>query len=188
MALLSARTLSPRERSLVAILILVVVAGLIWMTIVSPVLSGFSDRATQRALLTRQYQANQRVIGSIPRLRRQAERQREQVRDIVLTAPSKAAAITILQDRVQQAIDDAGGEVRAVDDTTDDDATIRARASGRMTLGQLTTVLARLQNEAPHLAIESLDVSADQAVISGRLDVMEISFDISVPVILSATR
>lgn len=188
MALLPTRSLSPRERGLVAILILVAVIGLIWLAVVGPILSGFSDRAAQRTLLTRQYQQHQRIIGSIPRLRRQAERQREQVRNVVMTAPTKAAALTSLLDRVQKTIEDVGGEVRAVDDATDDEAAVRARVSVRMTLGQLTTVLTRLENEPPYLAIESLDISADQAVISGRLDLMEVGFDISVPVILSQSR
>lgn len=188
MAFVAARSLSPRERSLVAILILVAVVGLFWMAIIGPILSGFSDRSAQRALLTRQYQANQRIIGSIPRLRRQAEQQREQVRNIVVAAPTKAAALTSLQDRVQKTIENAGGEVRAVDDATNDEAAVRTRASARMTLGQLTTVLTRLENEPPYLAVESLDISADQAVISGRLDLMEVAFDVSVPVILSQSR
>lgn len=185
---MAARNLTPRERRLFAIFILIVVVALIWLTIIGPIVSGFNDRAAQRALLTRQYQANQRIVGSIQRLRRQAEQQRNQVRNLVITAPTEAAALADLQDRVQRTIESAGAEVRAVDDAAGDETAIRTRASARMTLDQLTTVLTRFENEPPHLVVESLDISAEQAVISGRLDLMEVAFDVSVPVILSQSR
>lgn len=182
------RTLSSRERKLIALLILCGIAGAVWLIVVGPVLAGFSERATQRAMLVQQYQANQRIIGSIPRLRRQIERQREGLKDYVVSAPTQEMADLALQERVQRVIERAGGEVRSIEGAADGGAQIRARASARLTLAQLTVVIARLQNDPPFLAVELLNVSADQAALSGRLDVMEVSLEVSVPVVLAKSR
>jgi type II secretory pathway component PulM len=182
------RTISPRERKLIAMLILCVVAAAVWLLLIGPVISAFGERTARRTQLTQQYQANQRIIGSVPRLRRQAERQREQLRSFAISAPSQTVAAAALLDRVQRAIEEAGGEVRSVEEASDDSAQVRAQASARMTLAQMTDVITRLENEPPYLVFEALDVSADQAVISGRLDIMEVSFEVSVPVILSTSR
>ena len=182
------RTLSQRERKLLALFILCIVASLIWVVIVGPVISGFSERSARRSLLTQQYQANQRMIGSIPRLRRQVERQREDLRNFVITAPTQAAAGVILQERLQRTIENAGGEVRAIEDASGADGQARAHGSARMTLAQLTAMLARLQNEPPYLVVEALNIAADQAVLSGRPETMEVGLEISGPVILSKSR
>lgn len=182
------QVLSQRERKLIALLILGAVLGLVWLVIVGPIVSGFSERSARRTLLVQQYQANQRIIGSVPRLRRQAERQREQLRHFGITAPTQAAAVVALQDRVQRAIDDADGEVQSVEDVSDDTAQIRVRASARMTLAQMAAVITRLDNEPPYLLVETLQVSADQAAISGRLEIMEVGFEVSVPFVAAQSR
>ncbi len=182
------QVLSQRERKLIALLILGAALGLVWLIIVGPIMSGFGERAARRSLLVQQYQANQRIIGSVPRLRRQAERQREQLRNFGMTAPTQAAAVVALQDRVQRAIDAADGEVQSVEDVSDDTAQIRVRASARMTLAQMTAVITRLDNEPPYLLVETLQVSADQAAISGRLEIMEVGFEVSVPFVAAQSR
>jgi len=182
------RVMSQRERKLVALLILFMILGLVWLVIVGPIFSGFSERAADRTRLIQQYQANQRVIGSIPRLRRQAERQREQLRNFGLTAPTQAAAVGALQNRVERAIADVDGEVQSVEDLSDGTPQIRIRASARMTLAQMTAVIMRLGNDPPYPVVESLQLSADQAAISGRLDVMEVGFEVSVPYVGPQSR
>ncbi len=182
------RTLSARERKLVLVFIVLATAGFVWLAIVSPIVAGFSERASQREILIRQYQANQRIIGSIPRLRRQAELSREALRDFSIAARNRDAAVVAIQDRVQSAIDQIGGEMRSVDDASDDTGPIRVRASTRLTLAQMTTLLMRLQNSPPFLIVESVQVSADQAAISGRLDVMEVNVEVSIPFIAAQSR
>ena len=105
-----------------------------------------------------------------------------------MTAPTQAAAVVALQDRVQRAIDAADGEVQSVEDVSDGTAQIRVRASARMTLAQMTAVLTRLDNEPPYLLVETLQVSADQAAISGRLETMEVGFEVSVPFVAAQSR
>jgi len=182
------KTLSSRERRLVAMLILIAMLGLVWFAVVRPILSGFVERADRRAALQREYQSNQRIVGSVPRLRRQAERQREMLRRFVLLAPGKNEAATMLQDRIQSVVEKAGGEVRSIEDAADTGADVRARVSARLTLAALVAVVERLENGEPFAVVEPLEISADQAAVSGRLDIMEVSFEVSVPLVLAAPR
>jgi len=182
------RSLSAREQRLVALLILAAVCAAGWLMVVAPIVSGFSERAERRSALLQQYQANQRIIGSIPRLRRQVERQRDDLRSFALSAATPAAASLALQERVQRVIEDVGGEARAIEEVAATGAETRVRATAQMSLAQIATALARLQNEPAYATIETLDVTADQAVISGKLEPMEVGFEVSVPVILAAPR
>jgi Tfp pilus assembly protein PilO len=182
------RSITQRERSLVAILILVVLILGVWIFIFGPIVSGFHNRAERRETLLQQYQANQRSIGTIPRLRRQAERQRSAMASLVLVAPTAASASTALQDRIQRTIEVSGGEVRAIEDASGANQQVRIRASAKMTLGQLTDVLAKMQNEAPHANVETLSITSDEALVSGKLETMEVGFEVSLPLILAKSR
>lgn len=182
------RASSQRERTLVAVFILLALVALVWLTVVAPIVSGFNERSVERTELLRRYQTNERTIASIPRLRRQAESQRENLRNFVITAPTAIAAASEIQDRLQRVIENAGGEMRNIEDVATTEQQIEMRASARLTLGQIAVVLTQLQNEAPFLIVETLNIAADQSVISGRLETMEVSFEISVPVILAKPR
>lgn len=183
------RTLSDRERRLVAVLILIAVLTLVWAVLVWPYLAGFSARAEQRELLLREYQTNQRLIGSVGRLTRQAEKQRTVLRDYALFARTPAEAAAALELRLQEGIEQAGGELRSTEQVTVDAAgTVRARASARMPYPALVQFLTALENRPPFAAVERLAVAADQAVISGRLEPVDVSLEISAPYLRSATR
>jgi Type II secretion system (T2SS), protein M subtype b len=185
---MTVRTLSARERRLIAVLILAAVLAAGWLLIVAPVVSGFSEREARRGALRQQYQTNQRIIGSIPRLRRQVERQRDSLGSFAVTAATPAAASLSQQERTQRIIENAGGEARTVEEVEATASDVRVRASALLSLDQVAIVLSRLQNEPPYATIEALDIAADQAVISGKLEPMEVSFEVSVPVILAAPR
>lgn len=182
------RASSPRERRLIALFILVACVALVWLTIIAPIISGFSERAAERTALLQRYQVNQRTIASIPRLRRQAEQQRETLRSFAVIAPTSAAAGAQIEERLQRVIETAGGELRNLEDVSTTARQVRVLASARLSLGQVGAVLTRLQNETPFLNIETLNISADQAAISGRMETMEVSFEISVPIILAKPR
>lgn len=175
------RSLSARERKLVAVLLLIGALALLHLIVVGPIVDGFRERADRREMLVRQYQANQRLVDSMPRLRRWAEQQRASLRDFVLNAANPAAASVALQERLQNQIEAAGGELRSVEEAAAGEGLVGARASVRMTLDQLTRLLNELQNRPPYLNVEALSVSADQALISNRLDILEVSLEVSVP-------
>ena len=58
---------------------------------------------------------------------------------------------------------------------------VGVRTSARLTLDQLTRALARMQDESPWLVVTALDISADQALVNGRLNPMETTFEAQVP-------
>ncbi len=85
------RPTSPRERRLVALLILVSLIAVLWFAIVAPIAAGFSTRAQQREQLNLSYLHNQRTIASVPRLRRQAEDARRNIEAYVIGAANAEA-------------------------------------------------------------------------------------------------
>jgi general secretion pathway protein M len=182
------RTLVARERKLVALLILVALVAGFQLIVVGPIMSGFSDRAASKEALLLQYQVNQRQIGAIPRLRRQAEQQQRDAREFVLAAASPELASAALQDRLQKSVEAVGGELRGTEDVIGEDGLARARATAQLSLEQITGLLARLQNERPYATVEALTIAADQAVISGRLEPMDVSLEISIPIARTSAR
>ena len=110
------RALSLRQRRLIALGLLLVALMLGYLLVVSPILSGFSDRALAREQLLLTYQHNLRREASIPRLRRQAERQRAAARPFVLEARSPELAREALKERLETSLLGVGGDVRETSD------------------------------------------------------------------------
>lgn len=175
------RPTTPRERRLVAIGLLVAAVALVQLAVIGPVLRGFRAGAEDRAALQLAYQHNVRTIAAIPRLRRQAERQRGDIARFVIAAPDAGVAGDLLKERLERVVDAAGGEFRTSDDADAPPGWIGARADAKLTLDQLTRVLARLQNDPPYLVVDSLDVAADDALVDGHLDPMDITLGVQIP-------
>lgn len=179
---------SPRERRLVALLVLVAVIALAWLLLVAPVLGGFSERAQRREALALQYAHNLRTVGAIPRLRRQAERQRAVAVDYVVAAPNVEAGREVVKAGLQAAIEANGGEYREGGDAEARPGWARASASARLTLPQLVAVLTRVQNDRPYLVLDAVTIASDEALVTGRADALEVQIDASVPLRAPAAR
>lgn len=182
------RPTSPRERRLVAIGLLIAAVALVWLAIVAPISRGFAARAVEREELLLEYQHNVRTIAAVPRLRRQAERQRAVLDRFVLAAPDLATATQRLRERTERVVTEVGGEFQAGDDADAPAGWIAVRASARLTQDQLARTLARLQNEPPWLVVTGLDVSADQALADGQSHPMETSFEVAIPLRTARAR
>jgi Type II secretion system (T2SS), protein M subtype b len=182
------RPLAKRERQGIAILLLVALIALVQLVVIGPIVDSFAQRAERRAALEQQYLANQRLVTMVPRLRRQAEQQRSQLQFYAMVAPDPAVASTALLERLQKTLETAGGELRSVEEVSGDDGVIRGRVSARMTLAQLAGLLARVHNEPPYLSVSALAVNADQAVISRKLEPLDVSLEVSVPLVHAAAR
>ena len=182
------RPLAPRERRMVALLILVAIFALGVLVIVAPVLDGFRARAERRAELMLRYDANRRLIASIPRMRRQAEQMRGALSDYAVSAPTPEIAGAAVEERLQRTIEANGGQVHATESTFDEQQLLHVKASAVMTLDATTRTLAQAQNEPPHLAVESLNIAADRAVVSGHLEPVDVVFEVSVPLARTARR
>jgi hypothetical protein len=179
---------SPRERRLVALLILVAVVALAWLLLVAPLIAGFGERAQRREALALHYAHNLRTIGAIPRLRRQAEKQREATRAYVLPAADVEAGRELVKARLRQAVEANGGEYREGADAEGRPGWARASASARLTLPQLVAVLTRVRGDAPYLVTEALTVAADEAVVTGRATTLDVTIDASAPLRAPAAR
>ena len=181
-------SLSERERKLVAILILIGGIALVWLVVISPIVAGFHARALERDMLANSFSRNQRLIASIPRLRAQAEAQKQDAAQFHATAANLTAASELLKERLSTQIAAAGGEIKSVQDIADRPGWVRASADGRIALPQLLGLLNHLQNDAPLLVINSLSLSADRALQSGHLDLMEFHLEASGNPILAKPR
>lgn len=175
------KPLSARERRLVAIGILIALIALAWLAAVKPVLDGFGIRADRRIELTAQYGQNERLIARIGALRRAAEESAKLRREFAIDAPSPEQASERLKERLEAALTKSGGELRATESAEAPAGWVRASASAVVTNDQLVKWLAILTREAPYLAMESLTISADRALNSNRLDLMDVQIEASIP-------
>lgn len=182
------RPTSPRERRLVALLILMALIALVWFALVAPILGGFAARQERRTQLALRYAHNQRVIATIPRVRRDAENQRAEARVFAIDSRNVEAGREWLKARLQRAIENAGGEFREAGDADSPAGVARARASARMTQSQLTATLGQLQNTPPWLIVESLSISANDALVTGRSSNMDVQIEASIPLRPSTAR
>lgn len=175
------RPTTSRELRLIAVGLLVLAVALVQLLVIAPILDGFSERAAKRAQLLLEYQHNARAIASIPRVRRQAERQRETIARFAIDARSPEQAHQILRERIERVVIEAGGEFEAGEDADAPAGWVAVRTSARLTLDQFTRTLARLQDDPPWTVVTAVDLSADQALVNGRLNPMEVSFEVQVP-------
>jgi hypothetical protein len=178
------RTLSPRERRMVALLILMALFALVYLAVVAPIASGFAARDARREQLLLRYQHNVRTIASIPRLRRQSEQRRAASRAFVLPAHDLESGREALKERLQRAIEAGGGEFREANDGEGEarPGWAQARATASTSLGQLTATLARLQQDQPFLVVDTLTVGADAALTTGRPSALDVQIEASIPI------
>ncbi len=180
------RALSLRERRLIAIGLAVLAVALLWWVVILPFLKGFSERAAQRDVLTSAYARNSRLINAIPAQRRRAERQGALKDAFLLIAPNASLARDRLRERLRKDFAEAGGVVSAVQDVPSSAGSVRAWVQGRMTLPQFHALLGHIENTQPYLITESLRITADKALETGRLDILDIRLEVSVATLPSA--
>jgi Type II secretion system (T2SS), protein M len=180
--------LSPRERRLVAIVLLLAFIALLWLGIISPLIDGFSTRAEERIKLQTQFAHNERTISTIASLRRSIEQQRLNTVDYRTPGDTVIDATEALKERLGTLVTADGGELRAVQDLSDRPGWARVWAEARLTLPQLITALTKVQNQPPYLAVNGVTVSADRALQSGKLDQMDVRIEVSSPITPTKSR
>lgn len=175
------RRLTPRERRLIALCVLVLAVVLVWLVIVGPLVGGFLNRATQRRELQATYLRNERLIASLPVLRAAAESQQRNAARFALAAPSSTLAAEALKARLQHLATDEGFAVTAVEDLDADAPTgvVRLRADLTITLNQLYDTLRRLESEDAYVVVDYFSVSADRSLASGRLAPIDVRLELS---------
>lgn len=180
--------LSPRERRLVAIAILVAALAAVLYGIVLPITDGFATRAAERASLRDRYASDERAVVQIASSRRAAEGQRRDAARFRLAGDTAALAADRLKERIGAAVTATGGELRSVEDVAARPGMIRVRTEARLATPQLALLLGGLQRGEPLLVVETLSVDAPQALQTGRAGPMDVRLEISGPYPAPAPR
>ena len=182
------RELSARERRLVAALLLVAVVAAVILLVIQPIVDGFAARRTARAELRNSYVRNARTIAGIPRLERQANQRRQVVTAFVLEAPDAAGALDLLRERAQRTIEPMGGDLRGASEIPAPPGWYAARLEARLTIEGVTRFLREAQNDAPFLVVDTMAISSDDALVTGRAVPMEVVLEVKVPVKFTQAR
>lgn len=180
------KPLSPRERKLVAIAILIAAIFVAWSLVLDPLIGGFAKRAERRTQLQATYAANARLIAKAGRLRAIAEQQARALDGFSVAAPDQEQAAQLLAERLSAAVSAVGGQLRSADPVDARPGWARVSAAAVMTRPQWLDWMARLQSSPPWLVVESLQINADRAIDSTRAGQLEVKLDVSVP--FRATR
>ena len=170
--------ISPRERRLLAVLILIAAGAAVWLGIVAPIIDGFSSRADERTRLALVYAGNARLLASIGRLRKLVTQQRSDAEIYRIVAPTPLAADEILKARLGDTVARAGGRTRSVQEVDGEPGRVRAWVEARMSLPQLVETLTALENQTPLLALTSLSVAADPSA-DRRADLLNVRIEAS---------
>jgi general secretion pathway protein M len=175
------RPLSPRERKLVAVLILVLVATLALLIVIGPLLAGFSERAARREALVQTFHAGEQRIASVGALQAEAERQTAAMRQRFIAAPDAAEASEQLRERIEAAAQELGGDIKASEAVPAETGWARAAIDVRMRHAQLAALLARLNQMKPAIAVETMTVIADDAMTNARSDLLDVRLEATAP-------
>jgi general secretion pathway protein M len=175
--------LTPRERKLIALGILVAAIAALWLGLILPIAGGFAARAHERQDLLMSYRHGQRAMAGAAVWRAQAAVQRRDAGRWAILAPSSALASQALKQRLTGLIAAEGGQLKSVEDVQADvpQGQVRVRADLQLTMSQLTSSLKRLESEDNYVVIESVTVSADRAFQTGRAGPMEVRLELSAP-------
>jgi type II secretory pathway component PulM len=180
--------LSNRERRLVAIAILLGLVAVVWLGLISPILSGFAERSAERERLRGEFARNERLVAGIAPLRREIERQTLAKDDFHTPGDTVVAATEALKERLGVLVTAQGGEMRAVQDVSNRPGWAQVWIEARLTLPQLVGIMTKVQSQPPYLAVNALNISADRALQSGTLDLMDVRIEVSSPIIPTKPR
>ena len=182
------KQMTPRERRLVAIGLLVAALAVVWLGLIQPLRAGFADRAERRAELAAQHARNQRLIARTASLRRTAEALRDRQSEFAVRAPDAEQGAEILRQRLEDSLTRAGGQLRSSETAEAPAGWVRASLSAESSHEQMIDLLQRLQTETPYLVIESLSIGADRALNSNRADLLHVKLEAALPLAPSQPR
>jgi hypothetical protein len=171
---------------MIALGLLVLVAGLVGLGVIWPVAQGFSDRAAQRAQLAEDLAYGRELVAARGQWRALLTRQRTGAADFAVGAPNASAAAQLSMDRISSAIQRPGGVLSSLREQPAGPGEARLRVEARLTLTQLVASLRLLEGQKPFVIIEGLSVATDPAASAGQLSPMEVRIDLGVPYLVTA--
>jgi hypothetical protein len=166
-----------------AIALLMGCAAGLWRFAILPLATGFLERQDARIRLLAAYARNDRMIAGLPAWRLEAEQQARTASAFAIVAPTMAVGNEALRQRMAQAVRAAGGTVLSTQmRQTDLPANwIGVQSDLKLTLSQLTAVLARFQNEEPYVVVDFLSVALNQERQPGGPESLMVRLAISAP-------
>lgn len=173
------KALSPRERRLLAVAILIALLATVFGGVAIPVYAGFQARAQERARLHETYARQARAIAALDELTRRAGAQKSEAGRYSIVADSTSGAAEQLKGMLADGVSAVGGELSAVQEADAPTGWTRASVDARLTYPQLLGLLERLQNTSPYLVVDALSVNADPGLRSGPSDLMEVRVEAS---------
>lgn len=175
------RALNPRERRLVALGLLALTIGLVWLAIVEPLAGGFLARAEARRNLRLTYLRDEHLIQALPAVRASVETQRRTASRFGLTAPNEALAAEALKQRIMGLSTQEGFAVNAIEDLQADapEGGVKLRADLTLSLTQLDETIRRLQSEDAYVVIDDISITADRSLAVGRLAPIDARVELS---------
>jgi hypothetical protein len=174
------KPMTPRERRMVALGLLVAAVAAVYLLILQPLVGGFFDRAQQKADLRKTYADNQKLIAALPALRAAADAQRVSQPRFSLAAQSEVLAAEMLKARLQRIAADEGFTVRAIDDLQGDapPGAVKLRTDLTLTLTQFYETIRRLQNEDTYVVVDYTSISADRSYGANRLEPIDVRLEL----------
>jgi general secretion pathway protein M len=173
------KPLSPRERRIVSLGILVILFAVVWLGLISPILGGFWERAEERHALQAQYDRDARTVASIPIWKHEAQQQQRSENRYAIVAATADQASHQLQDRVAKSVGEVGGLVRSSVPAEPTASEVGTRIDLQLTNQQLNQLLKRLESEEPYVVVEYISVAADRAFETGKLAGMDVKLQVS---------
>ncbi|MDG2527270.1 type II secretion system protein GspM [Caulobacter endophyticus] len=175
------RTLTVRERRIVALGVLAALVGLGWLAVVAPVLEGFHVRGERRREALQRQARDQRLLASLPVLRKALAEQKRTGRAFQITAPSRGLAIDALKQRLTSSLGQEGAVVGPAEEVRAETPAgwVSVRADATLTLAQLNAGVRRIENEAPYVVVDYVSINAEQAARTGQPGPLAIRLQIS---------
>jgi hypothetical protein len=183
--------MSGRERRLVALVVLVAMLAGAWLLVVDPVAGGYVRRQDERRHLLSRLDRYERLIAAMDRWRSVAEGQAATVSRFALQAPTEALAVEALKERLVAVVEAEGGSVVAVRGLEPEDGAgggakeAKVRADLILSYEQLYGGLRRLAQGEPYVTVDYLSIAADRALVTGRLEPLDATVVVRVPLRLA---
>lgn len=160
--------LQPKQRQILAVLLLVALLLLVFGLVVQPLLGYYIDKGDTLDSLEQRREIYQRLVDELPRQLARLEelRQQDPSGQLAFQEPRPALAAANLQQLVGQAISSAGGEVVSTQILTREKSgapipEIGLRVRMRSDTGALVRVLHTLAYHQPLLLVDELEVNSN---------------------------
>jgi type II secretory pathway component PulM len=170
---------SPRERRLVALAILVAVVTSVWLVAVVPILNGFAARQEARDAAAQTLRENARAIAAYQDTRLKLADLHRAAPAWAFLAPSPPVATEQARVRVSRAVADSGGVLETLRDQPGRPGLVQLQGDARIDLIGLQSLLRHLEDDRPAGVVSALVVAAPDATTAQHASSLQVRFDVS---------